>query len=191
VAQNVLRTFAIQLVLKPAFNGRLTSRRGGPSCLLRQTLISPIGFAEGVLHSPVPLATVPSSVSAGPVISSSLIEAPTIVGSGAVRLAIACAGAIVRLSGRRANHAQEEPYYEPSQCKRIHRASLPGDPPLHLSQRLTALDNCVPMRSAVAARGSEVLVGSRLIEATIQGRLQGRRRRGSFVPICRSALRCA
>jgi hypothetical protein len=32
--------------------------------------------------------------------------------------------------------------------------------PLHLSQRLTALANCVPMRSAVAARRTEVLISS-------------------------------
>jgi hypothetical protein len=32
--------------------------------------------------------------------------------------------------------------------------------PLHLSQRLTALANCVPMRSAVAARRAEVLISS-------------------------------
>src|SRR6266516_363233 len=47
----------------------------------------------------------------------------------------------------------------------LERAGRAGDRaepgiPLHLSQRLTALANCVPMRSAVAARRTEVLISS-------------------------------
>jgi hypothetical protein len=44
----------------------------------------------------------------------------------------------------------------------LERAGRAGDRgiPLHLSKRLTALANCVPMRSAVAARRTEVLISS-------------------------------
>jgi hypothetical protein len=47
----------------------------------------------------------------------------------------------------------------------LERAGRAGDRaepgiPLHLSQRLTALANCVPMRSALAARRTEVLISS-------------------------------
>ena len=66
-------------------------------------LISPIRFAETVLHSPPPLATVPSSISSGSVISWSLIEASTIAGSGGFRwrtvLTVARTVTVVRLSG--------------------------------------------------------------------------------------------
>ncbi len=51
----------------------------------------------------------------------------------------------------------------------------------------------VGAKSFVAARDNlEVIeLGSRLIKSTIQGRLQGRQKQGSFVPACHIALRCA
>jgi hypothetical protein len=51
-------------------------------------------------------------------------------------------------------------------------------------------DNVSPFPTESRVSGA-TLLGSRLIKSTIQGRLQGRQRRGSYAPTCHSGLRCA